>query len=110
MSSLKKNATLFLPQIALTLSSLFWSGNFIVGRALRDDIPAITMNYWRWIIALLILLPFTLPTLSQHRRLIYKHWRFITLLAITGIAGFHICVYLALQTTTAINALLFEHL
>lgn len=107
MNKLKNSATSFLPQIALTFSSLFWAGNFIVGRALRDDIPAITMNYWRWIIALIMLLPLTLPALYQHRGLILKHWRFITLLAITGIAGFHIAVYLALQTTSAINALLF---
>ena len=97
----------FPPQLALALSSLFWSGNFIVGRALRDNVPAIPLNYWRWIIALIILLPFSFKLVRQNTGLLIQHWRFMFILAITGIAGFHIAVYQALHTTTAINAVLF---
>jgi len=97
----------FPPQLALALSSLFWAGNFIVGRALRDQAQPVALNFWRWTIALSILLYFSLPALRQHYQLLLKQWRFIAALAITGIAGFHIGVYQALQTTTAINALLF---
>ncbi len=97
----------FPPRLALALSSLFWSGNFIVGRALRDQAQPVALNFWRWTIALAIILYFSLPVLRQHYPLLLKQWRFILLLAITGIAGFHIGVYQALQTTTAINALLF---
>lgn len=96
-----------LPIIALSLSSLFWSGNFIVGRAMRDDMQALTLNYWRWLIALLFLLPFTIRIVRQHFQIIAQHLKFVVILAITGIAGFHLCVYQALHTTTAINALLF---
>ncbi|WP_455221675.1 DMT family transporter [Kaarinaea lacus] len=97
----------FPPQLALALSSLFWAGNFIVGRALRDQVQPIPLNFWRWTIALLIILYFSFRVVRQHRVLLLQHWRFILVLAITGIAGFHIGVYQALQTTTAINALLF---
>lgn len=97
----------FPPQLALALSSLFWAGNFIVGRALRDQAQPVALNFWRWTIALAILLYFSLPVLRQYYPLLLKQWRFIMMLAITGIAGFHIGVYQALQTTTAINALLF---
>ena len=98
---------IFPPQLALALSSLFWSGNFIVGRALRDNVPAIPLNYWRWIIALIILLPFSFKLVRENIVLLIQHWRFMLALAITGIAGFHIAVYQALHTTTAINAVLF---
>lgn len=95
------------PVVALSLSSLLWSGNFIVGRALRDEVEALTLNYWRWVIALVILLPFSFPAVRQQLSSFKQHWKFAVMLAITGIAGFHVCVYKALQTTNAINALLF---
>lgn len=89
------------------MSSLFWAGNFIVGRALREVIPALALNYWRWTLALLILLPFTWRTLRGNKLQLIRYDRFLLFQAFTGIAGFHVCVYLALQQTTAINALLF---
>ena len=97
----------FPPRLALALSSLFWAGNFIVGRALREQVQPIPLNFWRWAIALVIILYFSAKVLRQHHVLLIQHWRFILILAITGIAAFHIGVYQALQTTTAINALLF---
>ena len=98
---------LFSPVLALSLSSLFWAGNFTVGRALREDIDAVALNHWRWLIAALILLPFSIPVLRRQMPLIFKHWKLLVSLSITGVVAFHICVYHALQTTTAINALLF---
>ncbi|HSP00385.1 MAG TPA: DMT family transporter, partial [Thioalkalivibrio sp.] len=97
----------FPPRLALSLASLFWAGNFIVGRALRDAVPAIDMNFWRWLIALAILLPFAVVTLRRHWTVIRDQWRLIVFLSLTGIVGFHLFVYTALQTTTAVNALLF---
>lgn len=97
----------FPPTLALSLASLFWAGNFIVGRALRDAVPAIDMNFWRWTIALVILLPFGAMALRRDWTLIRSQWRLVVFLALTGIVGFHVFVYTALQTTTAVNALLF---
>ncbi|MBW2182079.1 MAG: EamA family transporter, partial [Deltaproteobacteria bacterium] len=47
-----------MPYLLLTLTVLFWSGNFILGRGVHDVIPPIAMSFWRWTIALLIILPF----------------------------------------------------
>lgn len=94
------------PQVGLSAAALFWSGNFIVGRALRDEISPVSLNFWRWMIALAILLPFTLGSLWVHRQVILREWKLIAAIGLTGIAAFHTCVYLALVTTTAINALL----
>lgn len=106
MSKRTKNL-LFSPVLALSLSSLFWAGNFTVGRALRDDIDAVALNYWRWLVAALILLPFSIPVLRKQMPIIFRYWKLLMSLSITGVVAFHICVYHALQTTTAINALLF---
>ena len=37
-----------LSALALSLAVLFFSGNFIAGRFLRDDVDALTLNFWRW--------------------------------------------------------------
>jgi drug/metabolite transporter (DMT)-like permease len=96
-----------LAKIALALSALFWSGNFIAGRALRDAIDPLSLNFLRWLIAFALLFPFSVGILRSGLPLVRRHWRFLLVLAVTGIAGFNLCVYTALQTTTAINALLF---
>lgn len=95
------------PYLLLSLTSLIWAGNFIVGRALRTDISAVELNLWRWLLALLILLPLGYRQLLQYRRLLIRQWRLLFLLGFTGIAAFHTSVYTALKTTTAINAVLF---
>jgi drug/metabolite transporter (DMT)-like permease len=94
------------PIIGLSAAALFWSGNFVVGRALRNTISPLSLNFWRWTIALAILLPLTYGLLKRHRLLILRHWKLIAFLGLTGIASFHTCVYLALTTTSAVNALL----
>lgn len=92
--------------LALTLAALFWSGNFIAGRALRDDIDPVTLNTLRWTLAAALFLPLIAPACRLHARAICRHWRYLLALGATGIAGFHTMVYVALTHTTATNALL----
>lgn len=94
------------PYLLLTLSSLFWSGNFVVGRAIRGEIPPVGLNFWRWVIALAILLPFTAPGLWRNRNALRRHWKLLLALGVTGVSAFNSFVYLALQSTLAINAVL----
>ena len=94
------------PYAALILAALFWAGNFIVGRALQGDIHPVALNFWRWVLALLLLLPLTGRGLIQHRGAVLSHGKLIAALGFTGIAAFHTCVYAALAETTAINALI----
>jgi drug/metabolite transporter (DMT)-like permease len=92
--------------LALSLAALFWSGNFIAGRALRDDIDPITLNSLRWMLASALFLPISGPACLRHAVAIRRHWRWLLALSATGIAGFHTTVYVALTQTTATNALL----
>src|SRR5260370_1377575 len=100
------DAILRAPGLALSLAALFWSGNFIVGRALRDQIDPVTLNFSRWLIALLLLAPFVRRDLRGSLPVLRRHWRLIVGLGATGIASFHTMVYLALESTSATNALL----
>ena len=91
---------------ALTLTALLWSTNFIIGRAVRGDVSPVAMNFLRWAIALLILVPITLRDLQAHRATLMRHWKLIALLGFTGIAAFQTLGYVALTTTTALNTIL----
>jgi drug/metabolite transporter (DMT)-like permease len=90
----------------VTLAPLFWSGNFVLGRALRDSMPPIALSFWRWALALLILLPFALPLLRGKGAVLRRHLGILSLLAVLGVTNFNTFVYLGLQTTTATNAVL----
>ena len=92
--------------VALAIAALFWSGNFIAGRALGGVIGPVDLNFLRWAVAGLVLLPLVAGRLARHRAVIWREWRLLALLAATGIAGFHSMVYQALTATTAVNALL----
>lgn len=95
------------PYLAPAGSALFWAGNFIVGRALRHEVAPIALSFWRWTLALAVLLPLTGAELWRQRAVLRRHWRPLAVLGFTGVTAFQTCVYLALQTTTALNALLF---
>ena len=95
-----------LAYLALTLAALFWSGNFVAGRALRDDIDPLSLNTLRWGICLILFLPLVGRRMLDQRRAILRAWRPILALGATGIAAFHSFVYYGLVNTTAINALL----
>jgi len=94
------------PYLLASLAPLFWSGNFILGRALNQTIPPIALSFWRWALALLILLPLALPQLRGQWGLVRRHVLILSLLAVLGVTNFNTFVYLGLQTTTATNAVL----
>jgi len=80
--------------------------HFIIGRAVRDDVSPAALNFLRWAIALLILVPITLRDLQAHRATLVRHWKLIALLGFTGIAAFQTLGYVALTMTTALNTIL----
>ena len=95
-----------LPYLYLVLANLFWAGNWVTGRALRDSFGPFALNFWRWTVAALVLLPFVLPRVIRLMPEIRRHWRYLLLLSFCGVAMFQTLVYLGLRTTGAINAVL----
>ena len=89
--------------IFLIFPPLLWASNAIVGRMAAGAIPPITLNFLRWVVALLILLPFVHGQLKQDWSLIKKHW---VLFAVTGFLSatcYNALQYLALITSSPIN-------
>ncbi|MBN2331558.1 MAG: DMT family transporter [Deltaproteobacteria bacterium] len=94
------------PFLCLILATLCWGGNFVLGRLIHSDIPPIALNFWRWTGAIICLLPISGIKLWQYRSIIRRNLGITTILAVTGVTGFNSCIYVALHSTTAINAAL----
>ncbi|KAA5605747.1 DMT family transporter [Roseospira marina] len=96
------------PYLLLFLTISFWSGNAIVGRAVSGHVPPIGMAFWRWTLAGLIVLAFAWPKVREEWPIVRRHWRIVVLLSILGITIFNTFLYIGLQDTQAINALLMQ--
>ena len=102
MLSKDKQAYLF-----LILTTLFWGGNFIVGKAASlFDIPPFTLNFYRWTFAWLILAPFTLREIMAKKNYIMENIKLILILGITSITVFNSIVYYSLNFTQVISGVL----
>ena len=102
MFSNDKKAYLF-----LVLTTLFWAGNFIVGKAASlFEIPPFTLNFYRWTFAWLILAPFTLKEIVEKKKYIFENIKLIIVLGITSITIFNSIVYYSLNFTQVISGVL----
>jgi len=90
----------------LALANLFWAGNWVLGRALRDAVDPISLNFYRWVISIAVLAPFALPGLAAKREAIRRHFGLLAFLALIGVSIFQSLVYLGLKSTTTVNAVL----
>ena len=96
-----------LAYILLVLTTLFWSGNFIVGKAASTyDIPPFSLNFYRWLFAGLILLPFTFKEILNKKSYILNNISFFIILGITSITIFNSTVYYSLYYMQVISGVL----
>ncbi len=94
--------------ILLSATSLFWAGNFVVGRAIHGDVPPIALAWTRWLIATLIILPFALPHVRRDWPVIRANWLILACLGTLGAGLFNSISYYSLNYTTALNALVLQ--
>ena len=96
-----------LAYILLILTTLFWSGNFIVGKAASIyEIPPFSLNFFRWLFAGLILMPFTIKEIINKKKYILNNIGFFIILGITSITIFNSIVYYSLYYTQVISGVL----
>jgi len=94
------------PYLLLTLTVLFWSGNMVVGRGIRADVPPLALAFWRWAIAFVLVLPLAWPHFRTQWPLLKQGWKPVLILGVLGVGGYNTFAYLALQYTSATNAVL----
>ena len=88
------------------LASLCWAGNWVLGRAIRAEVPPFGLTFWRWMLAAVVLLPFAAGRLRGDWAVVRAHLPLVAGMALSSAAMFQSMTYIGLQSTQAINALL----
>jgi drug/metabolite transporter (DMT)-like permease len=91
------------PYLLLAATVLFWSLNWIFGRALRDDVPSYSLAFWRWVSACALLLPFAWPHMVRGWPAIRRSWRIMIALGVLGTTFGNLATYTGLKYTTAVS-------
>ena len=93
----------------LVCATLFWAGNFIVGKfAFLTNIPPLSLVFYRWLLVWIILLPFTYKEIIKHKNTILDNLPLLFFLGFTSVGLFNSFTYLSLIHTQVINATLFN--
>lgn len=96
------------PYLLLSLTSLFWAINIVLGRYAASDIPPLAFAFLRWLGASLVILPFAWKALKTDWPVIRAHLPLMATLSATGIGGYNALAYWGLGYTEALNALLVQ--
>ena len=97
----------FLAVFLLTSASFFWSGNFFAGKiAYLSDLTPFKLGFFRWLLAMLILLPFTYSEIIRNYNYYKKNILLMTFLGFLAVTVFNSLTYISLQTTLIINSTL----
>jgi len=96
------------PYLLLSLTSLFWAGNIVLGRYVAGHVPPMTLSCVRWIGAYLMLWPFARAHLKHDWPALRRQLPLMVVLSATGFAINNALSYWALQYTQALNALLIQ--
>uniref|UniRef100_UPI0033404288 DMT family transporter n=1 Tax=Castellaniella defragrans TaxID=75697 RepID=UPI0033404288 len=91
--------------ILLLIPPLLWAGNAVLGRAIVSIIPPFTLNFLRWAVALVLLLPLGYRVF-RHGSGLWTQWRRYALLGLLGVGLYNSLQYLALHTSTPVNVTL----
>lgn len=85
------------------LATIIWSGNFIVAKAVHKEIPPISLNFYRWLVAALIIFPLVYKRFRAEWSIVRKSWNYLFWISVTGISLFNTFVYIGAHYTSAIN-------
>jgi drug/metabolite transporter (DMT)-like permease len=91
--------------VFLLLPPLLWAGNAVVGRLVSPLVPPMLLNFLRWALAFVLLLPLAGRVLTPGS-LLWPHWRRFSVLGLLSVGVYNALQYLALKTSTPMNVTL----
>ncbi len=91
--------------LLLTVPPLLWAGNSVVGRMVHASIPPMTLNLFRWAIAMIFLMPLAGSVFRSGSGL-WACWKRFAILGLLGVGLYNSLQYLALQSSSPINVTL----
>lgn len=85
------------------ITTIIWSGNFIIARGLYKQIPPVSLAFYRWSLASIIIFFVGYKSFVKEKAFVFKNRRYFFWVALMGITLFNTFIYIAGHTTSAIN-------
>ncbi|MBW0176306.1 DMT family transporter [Sediminibacterium sp.] len=85
------------------LATMVWSGNFVISRAVNQQIPPVSLAFYRWALATLLIAPLAYQKFKAERKIVFQNWKYLFWVSLSGITLFNTFVYVAGHYTSAIN-------
>lgn len=95
------------PYMLMIFVVIFYSGNILVGKGI-NELPPLTITFFRLLVAFIVLLPFGLRSAWNNRSTFSRHKNAFMLMSVTGILLFNTFIYVSLQFTSATNVSVLE--
>jgi len=97
-----------IPYLLTATAPLCWAGDLVLASRLASSVPPFSLVFWRWALAALIMLPFSIKSIKQDWPEVKQSWGMLCLLSILGASGFITLLYISLHTTSTINSALIQ--
>ncbi|MFZ6023432.1 MAG: DMT family transporter [Bacteroidota bacterium] len=85
------------------LATIIWSGNFVISRAVNQEIPPVSLAFYRWTLATVLIAPLSYRKFREQKQLVLQNWKYLFWVSLSGITLFNTFVYVAGHYTSAIN-------
>ena len=85
------------------LAVIIWGGNFVIARSVVGQIGPVSLGFFRWLIASVIMIPIAWTTCKREWNTIRQNIGYLSITALFGITLFNTLVYVAGHYTGAIN-------
>lgn len=85
------------------LATIIWSGNFVISRGINQQIPPVSLAFFRWALATILIAPIALKKFKEERTIVFQNWKYLFWVSLSGITLFNTFVYVAGHYTSAIN-------
>lgn len=85
------------------LAVLIWSMNIAVTRYVADYISPVSISFYRWLLAFILLTPFMATRVWRERALVLQNWKKLAVLGAFGMVLYQGLGYSAAHYTTATN-------
>jgi drug/metabolite transporter (DMT)-like permease len=101
MTSAKRN--IYIGIGLAVLAVIIWSGNFIAARGVIKQIPPVSLAFYRWVTASILICPIAIRRFRVEWPVVKRSGVYLFWASLTGITLFNTLVYVGAHYTSAIN-------
>jgi drug/metabolite transporter (DMT)-like permease len=103
MTATNSKKQVYIGILLAVVATIVWSGNFVIARGIAKEIPPISLAFYRWCTACVILAPIAFKSFKNDFAIIRQNKVYFFWTALSGITLFNTFVYVAGHYTSAIN-------